>query len=164
SYGIGVAYRFSDSFTVSFDIYRTEWEDYTLTTEDGKKISPITGDLADEADISPTHQVRTGAEYLHIATAYVIPFRAGIFYDPAPADGGSDDFYGFSCGTGFAKGKVLFDIAYQYRYGEDVAEYILEEFDFSQDLREHTIYASIIYHFLVQQKPYQITPANNYHK
>jgi long-subunit fatty acid transport protein len=147
SYGVGLAYRFSDNLTVSFDIYRTEWDDYTLTNENGDEISPITGTPSDEADIDPTHQVRVGAEYLYITDTYVIPVRGGLFYDPAPADGGSDAFYGYSCGTGFARGKIVFDIAYQYRFGKDVAEFILEEFEFSQNLREHTIYASIIYHF-----------------
>jgi len=147
SYGIGIAYRFSDKFTTSVDIYRTEWDDFILTNEDGDEISPITGEPADEANVRSTHQARAGAEYLHIADKYVIPFRGGVFYDPAPADGEPDAFYGFSCGTGFAKEKVVFDIAYQYRFGNDVAEFILEELDFSQDMREHTVYASIIYHF-----------------
>jgi len=147
SYGIGFAYRFSDNLTASFDIYRTEWDDFTLTNEDGDETSPITGEPIEEADIDPTNQIRTGIEYLHITNTYVIPVRGGLFYDPAPADGGSDAFYGYSFGTGFAKGKIVFDIAYQYRFGKDVAEFILEEFEFSQDMREHTIYASIIYHF-----------------
>jgi long-subunit fatty acid transport protein len=147
SYGIGVAYRFSDNLTASFDIYRTEWGDFTLTDENGDETSPITGEPIDDADIDPTHQVRTGVEYLHITDTYVIPVRGGLFYDPAPADGGSDAFYGYSFGTGFAKGKIVFDVAYQYRFGKDVAEFILEDYDFSQDMREHTIYASIIYHF-----------------
>jgi len=147
SYGIGFAYRFSDSLSTSVDIYRTDWDDYTLTDENGDETSPITGEPMDEADIDPTHQIRTGIEYLHIVDTYVIPVRGGLFYDPAPADGGSDAYYGYSCGTGFAKGNVVFDVAYQYRVGNDVAEFMLEEFEFSQDMREHTIYASIIYHF-----------------
>jgi len=147
SYGIGVAYRFSDNLTASFDIYRTEWGDFTLTDENGDETSPITGEPMDKADIDPTHQVRMGTEYLHITNTYVIPVRGGLFYDPAPADDGSDAFYGYSFGTGIAKGKILFDIAYQYRFGNDVAEFILDEFEFSQDMREHTIYASVIYHF-----------------
>jgi long-subunit fatty acid transport protein len=28
SYGVGLAYRFSDAFTASMDIYRTEWDDF----------------------------------------------------------------------------------------------------------------------------------------
>ena len=147
SYGIGVAYRFSDTLTTSLDLYRIEWDDFLLRDENGNEISPITGEPAGESDIDPKNQVRMGIEYLVIADTYVVPIRGGLFYDPAPADGGSDAFYGCSFGTGFAKGKIALDFAYQYRFGNDVAEFILEEFEYSQDIREHTIYASVIYHF-----------------
>lgn len=147
SYGLGLAYRFSDKFTISMDIYRTEWDDYILTNSEGDKISPITGEPADEADVEPTHQIRFGAEYLYIQDRLIIPIRGGLFYDPAPADGDPDDFYGVSCGSGFAIGKIVFDIAYQYRFGNDVSEYILKEFDFSQEVREHKLLSSLIYYF-----------------
>ena len=147
SYGIGLAYRVSDNLTTSLDIYRTEWDDYLLTDSDGNEISPITGKPVDESNVEPTHQVRAGAEYLCITDTYVIPFRGGIFYDPGPADKEPDDFYGFSLGTGFAKSKYVIDIAYQYRYGNNVGEFMLKGYDYSQDIKEHTIYASIIYHF-----------------
>jgi long-subunit fatty acid transport protein len=147
AYGIGVAFRFSDAFTASVDVYRTEWDDYVLTTENGDEISPINGEPADDADIEPTHQVRLGAEYLHITDKYVIPIRGGLFYDPAPADGEPDKFYGFSLGSGIARGRFVFDTAYQYRFGNDVGEFILEDFNFSQDVKEHTLYASVIVHF-----------------
>jgi len=147
SYGIGFAYRFSDRLTASFDIYRIEWDDFLLRNENGKEISPITGEPADESDINPMNQVRLGAEYLCITDTFIIPLRSGIFYDPSPSDGGSDVYYGYSFGSGLARGKIVFDVAYQYRFGNDVVEFILEDYDFSQDMREHTIYASVIYHF-----------------
>jgi hypothetical protein len=81
-----------------------------------------------------------------LANPYVIPFRGGLFYDQAPARGGYDDFFGFSCGTGIARGRVVFDIAYQYRYGRDVAKIILDAYEFSQDTEEHLVYTSIICH------------------
>lgn len=147
SYGIGFAYRFSDEFTASIDIYRTEWDDYVFTDSNGDKISPISGEPSHEADIDPTHQVRIGAEYLHSMYKYAVPFRGGVFYDPGPAEGSPDNFYGFSLGSGVAIGSYVFDNAYQYRFGNDVGKYILENFDFSQDVKEHTIYSSLIYHF-----------------
>lgn len=147
SYGMGLAFRISDAFTTSLDIYRTEWGDYILTDADGNKISPITGEPADESNTEPTHQIRAGAEYLIIKDRYVIPLRGGIFYDPAPTDGAPDDIYGFSLGSGLAVGKLIFDVAYQYRFGNDVGAFVLEDLDFSQDLQEHTIYTSFIYHF-----------------
>lgn len=147
SYGIGLSYRFSDRLTVAIDIYRTEWDEYVLRDADGNEVSPVNNKPTDEAEIDPTNQVRIGCEYLHITNSYAVPIRGGIFYDPAPAEGRPDDYYGFSLGSGMARGKVVFDIAYQYRFGNDVAGHLYDNLDFSQDLREHTLYASIIYHF-----------------
>ncbi|MDM8525118.1 outer membrane protein transport protein [Desulfococcaceae bacterium HSG8] len=150
SYGIGIAYRFSDQLTVSADIYRTEWGDFILEDAEGNKTAPVSGLPQGKSDIDPTHQIRIGAEYLLFDTArskYVIPLRCGIFYDPAPAEGSPDDFYGFSAGTGIVMGKFVFDIAYQYRFGRDVGTFMLQELDFSQDINEHTLYSSVIIHF-----------------
>jgi long-chain fatty acid transport protein len=147
SYGIGIAYRFSDEFTVSADIYRTQWQDFVFKDSEGYKTSPISGKLIKDSDIDPTHQVRVGAEYLFIDPKYVIPLRAGIFYDPAPAEGSPDDYYGFSLGSGISIGRFVFDIAYQYRFGRNVGESILQHLKFSQDIDEHTVYSSIIVHF-----------------
>jgi len=144
SYGIGLAYRFSDPFTFSLDIYRTNWDDYILTDDDGNKTSPITGMPLVESETEPTHQARMGAEYLFINSKYVLPARLGIFYDPAPTDGKPDDIYGFSLGSGIVINRVVFDVAYQYRYGNNVSTYIMESLDYSQDLNEHMMYGSII--------------------
>jgi len=147
SYGIGFAYRFSDEFTASIDIYRTEWDDYILTDSNGNKTSPISGESISDSDIDPTHQIRMGAEYLFIKPNYVIPLRGGIFYDPAPAEGSPDDFYGISFGSGIAYKRFIFDIAYQYRFGNDVGTSIMKNLNFSQNVDEHTIYSSVIIHF-----------------
>ena len=147
SFGIGIAYRFSDKFTGSIDIYRTEWDDFTLTDYNGNKTSPVTGKSIDESDIDPTYQIRIGAEYLYITNRYVVPFRSGVFYDPAPAQGRPDNFYGVSVGSGIAYGRFIFDIAYQYRFGNDVGTFIMENLEFSQNVKEHTVYSSVIIHF-----------------
>ena len=146
SYGIGLAYRFSDRLTVSADFTRTEWDDFILKDSEGNKTSAISGRPKNDSDIDPTHSVRLGAEYLFMQPTYVIPLRGGIFYDPAPAEGSPDDFYGFSLGSGFAKGRLIFDIAYQYRFGRDVGGSILQDLDFSQDVDEHSLFASLIVH------------------
>jgi long-subunit fatty acid transport protein len=147
SYGIGLAYRFSDRFTISGDIYRTEWDDFIHTDADGKRTSPITKGSVRDADIDPTTQVRLGAEYLFIKPNYTIPVRAGLFYDPAPAQGSPDDYYGFSLGTGIGIGRFVFDAAYVYRFGRDVAESTIPGIKFSQDVDEHSFYTSLIIHF-----------------
>ncbi len=144
SYGVGFAYRFSDEFTVSLDVYRTEWGDFILTNSKGEEISPITGRSPAESDVDSTHQLRMGVEYLFIISKYLIPLQYGIFYDPAPAEGSPDDYFGFSFGSGIGNGKnFFFNIAYQYRFGNNIGTSILENWNFSQDMEEHTVYSSV---------------------
>lgn len=146
SYGIGVSYRFNDAFTLAADVYRTHWEDFEYKDSQGNTSSPITG--GDAGDVDPTTWIRAGAEYLFILNQYTVPVRAGLFYDPAPQKGSPDDIYGFSLGSGFVwYDKFSFDVAYQYRFGSDLGEGTLNGIDFSQDLREHTIYSSFIFYF-----------------
>jgi long-subunit fatty acid transport protein len=147
SFGIGAAYRISHGFTLSLDIYRTEWGRCVLKDAQGNRTSLITGRPLDESAIRATHQIRMGAEYFIMGNDFKIALRAGIFYDPAPAPGNPDDFYGVSYGFGF-KGKGLdFDIAYQYRWGRGVNAYLLPDMHFSQDVQEHFTSFSLIYHF-----------------
>jgi len=118
-----------------------------LEDSKGNKISPISGLPESKSDVGATHQIRLGTEYLFINPSYVIPLRGGVFYDPAPAEGSPDNYFGVSLGSGFAYGRYVFDVAYQYRFGNNVGKSILKELDFSQDIREHTVYASLIIHF-----------------
>jgi len=156
SYGIGAAYRLNDFFTASFDIFRTNWNEYEYRHENGNRASPVSGRLSSESDVGPTTWCRAGMEYLIIGNQSVIPFRAGFFYDSTPAEGSPDDFFGLTLGSGYAyefKDKichvksVIFDIAYQYRFANNVGESVMEETSFSQDVNEHTIYSSLIVHF-----------------
>lgn len=149
SYGIGLVYKFSDHFFMSADVYRTEWNDFIYQEEDGTERSPLTGKLINDSDISPTHQIRLGAEYriMNKKKGYIIPLRAGVFYDPAPNEGNPDDFYGFSLGSGFTlNDRFSADIAYQYRLGNDAGKYMLENLGFSEDADEHKIYFSVIFY------------------
>ncbi len=147
SFGIGFAYRFSDMITVSLDISRTEWDNFVLTSSDGKKTSPITGEPIEKSGIDPAHQIRMGAEYLFIGKNYEIPLCAGIFYDPLPAEGSPDDFFGFSVGSGIGIGRFKFDFAYQYKSGNNVGDSVLKVWGLSQDIEEHTFYSSVIIHY-----------------
>jgi len=148
AYGLGLALRLSDQLTMSADIYQTRWSDYVLRTADGSKMNPITGKPQSESDIDSAVQVRFGCEYLIMAGyQYVIPLRAGVFYDPEPAQGSPDDFYGFSLGSGIAYKQFVFDAAYQYRFGRDVRTATVGNEDSTQDVDQHTVYMSVIYHF-----------------
>jgi len=150
SWGCGVYYRISKQLSLSADIYRTEWDDFKLIHENGGQFSPISGLSWGQSDVKPTHQIRTGMEYriFDQQRNAIIPIRAGLFYDPAPAEGNPDDYIGFSLGCGYhLMNTFSFDLAYQYRQGHDVGDSILKHLNFSQDLKEHTLYSSIIVYF-----------------
>jgi len=147
SYGIGLAFRMSDAFTMDLDVYRTEWSDYVLHDGEGNELNPITGRSQRDSDIADTMQVRVGGEYLFIGERAVIPVRAGVFYDPEPAEGSPDTFWGVSVGSGIAYKSFIFDFAYQYRFGRDVRTATVGNEDSSQDVDQHTVYSSVIYHF-----------------
>ncbi|MBF0451648.1 MAG: outer membrane protein transport protein [Candidatus Magnetomorum sp.] len=147
SFGLGLAYRYSDHLTVSTDIYHTRWQNFYREDSHGERFSPITGEKYETSDIKPGWQVRTGMEYLHIAPEYVIPFRGGIFYDPAPAEGKLDKFWGFSLGSGIGFKQYFFDFAYQFRFGKNIGTSVLQDFGFSQNVYEHLFYMSMIYHY-----------------
>ena len=156
SYGFGIAYRKNDQITVSFDVYQTRWDDYKYIHEDGGSNSPISGRTMAQSDVDPTTWFRCGMEYLMIGQQTVFPLRAGIFYDPAPAEGSPDKYLGLALGSGFVyefKEKqpfiqsLIFDIAYQWRVGNNVGQSLLEETSFSQDIYEHKLYGSLIVHF-----------------
>ena len=161
SYGFGVSYciyegvnllfsdNYSNELTLSGDFYITRWDDFYFETSEGLKISPISGKNLAQSNISPTTWLRLGAEYLIISQRYnyTVPLRAGVFYDPAPAEKTPEKYYGFSLGSGFAYKRYVFDIAYQFRFGNDVGKSILQNRGFSQKVREHTIFSSLIIHF-----------------
>jgi len=150
SYGVGMVYKFSDLIYFSFDLYQTHWNQYVYTDHTGYEISPVSKAPVSESDVDPTLQVRMGVEYLMLNKnkQSAIPFRAGLFYDPAPAEKNPDDYYGFSLGTGYIKNNICsFDIAYMYRMGNDVSSSLLKDEGFSQDVQEHMVYLSTILYF-----------------
>jgi len=148
SYGLGLALRFSDKFTASFDVYRTEWDHFRLKDGNGNYTNPITGKSNHESDVDSTTQVRLGAEYLFIFTRTVIPLRCGLFYDPQPSEKNPDDFWGFTLGTGISIGDLIFDCAYQFRYGNNVGGDVLVDVpSISADVTQHLLMWSFIYHF-----------------
>ncbi|SLM29356.1 conserved hypothetical protein [Desulfamplus magnetovallimortis] len=147
SYGLAMAIRANDVLTFAIDAYTTHWEDYLLNTPSGKKVNPITSLSEDDSDIEATTQIRLGMEYLKMFEKTIIPFRCGLFYDPEPANGHSDEFWGVSLGTGFLYKKIVFDIAWQYRFGDDVRGVAFPNENTTQDVKEHKIYTSLIYHF-----------------
>ena len=143
SYGLGVAFRLSDAFTVDLDVYRTEWSKFYAKSGNGKKTN-IAGDPWKESHPHDTTQVRLGGEYLFITEKTLIPARFGLFYDPEPAAGHPKDYYGVSVGTGVMLGRVVLDCCYIYRWARDVKAEIP---DTKKDDAQHNFLMSMIIHF-----------------
>jgi long-subunit fatty acid transport protein len=148
SYGLGFAYRHSDSLTLALDVYRTEWSGFSITDEKGIKTNPISKALYDAGTPKDTTQIRLGGEYLFIGDKTVIPVRAGLFYDPEPGISKINDFWGLSFGSGIAYDKLAFDFSYQYRFGNRVSsDVLLPSGTINMDVTQHTVMTSLIYHF-----------------
>jgi long-subunit fatty acid transport protein len=148
SYGIGLAWRFSDRLTIDLDLYRTHWSEYILTDGQGNRMSPINALPESKSDIKDTTQVRIGGEYLFIKPErdWVVSLRGGMFYDPEPDQGRVKDFYGISIGTGVSYRRYVFDFAYQLRWGKSVdAGNLIAGSE--ADIRQHLLLLSLIVHF-----------------
>jgi hypothetical protein len=149
SYGFGMSYRFSDQMTASFDLYKTSWQDCYVEDDAGQKRYPFVDPFIQAPEIDSTIQLRMGFEYLYLNahnSRYIVPFRWGLFYDPAPAHQKPDHYFGFTIGTGLASGPNIFDMAAQFRFGNNVGGSILKDMEFSQNVLEIKLYASFIYH------------------
>lgn len=156
SYGLGLSYNLSsfmppdrkkDDFFLTLDLYRTEWDDFIRTDANGIETQAMSDRAAGDSTVDPTTWVRFGGQYTRVAQddSYNVPFRFGLFYDPAPAEGTPDDYYGMSLGTGYDNNRFMTDIAYQYRFGNDVGGAGLEHLNMTQDVQEHKIFLSLIY-------------------
>ena len=145
SYGLGLALRLSDNLTIDLDLYRTEWDRHIIETEEGS-FSAVTDERVGASSVKPTHHVRLGLEYLFIKPKTIIPFRTGLFYDPEPAKGNPNDFYGFSLGSGLSFQKISFDAAYQYRFARDVKTIEFLGQSDKDRITQHFIYLSLIYY------------------
>lgn len=146
SYGVGLAFRVSDTLSYAFDIYYTDWSDYLLTDGQDNEFSPVDGLPKNLSDVKDTTQVRFGVEYLFIGENKVVPVRAGLFYDPEPAHRDVKKFYGLTLGSGVAYKQIIFDIVYQARWARNIDTGNLIATS-KADVSQHLVHASLIYHF-----------------
>ncbi|MFH0812696.1 MAG: outer membrane protein transport protein, partial [Pseudomonadota bacterium] len=148
SFGLGIAFRLSDAFTYSFDIYRTQWSEFFRVIKGyPDEFSDIDNRLRYQSNVHDTTQIRTGCEYLFILEKTIIPLRGGLFLDPRPSHKSSHTFWGFTVGSGGMIGKLVMDYAYQFRTGTDVEGGVLGIPNTKADVDQHTFFFSIIYHF-----------------
>lgn len=146
SCGLGIAVRFSDVFTLACDVYRTNWSGFWIESG-GRTVSPITNARRSRSHVHDTTQVRLGCEYLFVGEKTIVPLRLGVFYDPEPSSRHPDDFFGVSLGTGVMLGPVVLDCAYVYRWARGVKGDVLSVPGTDVDVDQHSVYASLIYHF-----------------
>lgn len=149
SLGVGVALQWSEFFTTSLDITRTDWSRFAIVHQDGRLTSPLSGKALNDANIKDTTQYRLGLEYRLRSQKEgeqynrIWPLRFGIFKDPAAAEQNPDDTYGLAIGSGIAYPSIKFDIAYQYRWSSSIGQSALSSMGFSQEIDEHTLYGSV---------------------
>ena len=145
--GAGIAWRPTDILTVSTDVTWTDWSEFTFK-EEGEKTNPVSGRPVSEDRLDDTFTLRLGGEFLLIRDNYVVPFRCGMGYDPAPGVDSVDDFYTINVGSGIQLfERVNFDIAYEFRWGDNVNGDTFQGIKASEDIRQHRMLASMIYYF-----------------
>jgi long-subunit fatty acid transport protein len=148
SYGLGLAARLPNNLTLSLDVSQVHWSDFTL--EESTQANTLLVDngapsgkgrtvLRGRGD--NTVSVRLGAEYLWRRLTMVIPLRTGFFYDPEPGERGTDDFFGFTLGSGISIKQFVFDLAYVFRAGT------VKSVTTDTTVHQHTFLGSVIYHF-----------------
>lgn len=146
SYGAGLAYKVQRNWYITADIYRTHWDQLKYIDEKGIAFSPLSAKNIDQSHIEPLVWYRAGTEYeIEFAQKKFLQslkLRSGLFYDPAPRDNGKDTIYGVSCGVGFILKRFVFDIAYQYRFGDDVMNSNIEVIG-PEDMKENYFYTCI---------------------
>jgi len=144
SYGVGVAYRYSDRLSLALDLYTTRWSGYKLK-KDGRSLNLLAGNDA-TADVKDTWQVRGGGEYLWILPKVVVAARGGLFYDPEPLEDHINEFWGTAFGAGLVYDNWVFDAALQYRWGEGVKGEMIEGVSSEADVEDYFFIVSVIYH------------------
>jgi long-subunit fatty acid transport protein len=148
SYGGGLAWRVSDALSFDLDVYRTEWSGFVLIDSQGNRFSPVDGRPESSSKLKDTTQIRFGGEYLFISKKnhIVVPLRAGIFYDPETFYNDVRRFYGAAIGSGVAYKGIIFDVAYQLRWGRNVETGNLIATS-RADIMQHLLLTSLIVHF-----------------
>lgn len=152
----GVAHRVNDRLTFSLDVTTTDWDDFVMRQENGRRTSLINGASQSNAftytDFKRTKTIRFGTEYVFIPKQpdekleRLWSLRGGVFYDEEPATREPDKFYGVAAGAGLLlQQRVNIDLAYQYRWGDGVNEDFVRGIDnFQEDVGQHRLLLSTV--------------------
>ena len=135
----------------SVDVGQTLWSDFAFVVENEGKLNPLDGTPHGINEIDDTWFARGGVEYIWLLDRTEIPFRAGVIWEQRPAIESSDNYYGFSLGSGFSlgkdPGKLIIDFSYNHLEADDVQTVVPEQEGLTTDTRQHQFFISVIYHF-----------------
>lgn len=145
SYGVGVAYRYSDRLSFALDAYATAWSNYKIKSDLGD-LNLIAGN-DETADIEDTWQIRMGTEYLWVLPKYVFALRSGVFYDPEQMGEEVNDYYGLALGGGMVYQDIVVDAALQYKWANQVQSEKISGVYAESDVSDFFGIVSLIYHF-----------------
>jgi len=148
----GAVWRWTDQLYSTLDVSQTRWSEFSFKADGEQKLNPLDGSPYGEHPIDDCWSFRYGMEYLLICNSTEIPLRGGVFEEERPAIGSPDKYYGFTLGTGVSvgkdPGKLILDVAYVYRQGDNVMGSLVPGQDsLKTDSVEHEVYVSSIWHF-----------------
>jgi len=63
---------------------------------------------------------------------------------PTPAIDHVDDYWTASVGVGFQTGRFMFDVAYEFKWGENVNSDVYGGYGITEDVHRHRFLASLI--------------------
>jgi len=175
TWAVGTAWRVNDRLTLSFDVTRTDWNDFFVKGSDGVRHSLVDFSNLDNpalrSHFNPTTTARLGLEYVFIPKDpeerldWLWTLRGGVFYDEEPAsgrrpglksgdngNGKPDPFYGAAAGVGLLlKQRLNIDLAYQARFGFDVNRDFYRSpgssIDFKENVLQHRVLLSTVIYF-----------------
>lgn len=143
----GAAIRFSPDVLLSMDVGQRLYSDFTARGADGVERNPLTGKRSAEDPLDDTWRAAIGLETLIPFGRRFIPLRAGYEWEEMPAVGEPDPFHAVSVGTGWVSDRVVIDLSYQHRWGDDVLTQVPSREDISADAKQDFIACSLLFYF-----------------
>ena len=136
---------------ISVDASDVLWDQFRLRNGAGDEVL-LTGDKPGEANVDSVLTVRAGAEYLFLFRHFLLAVRGGGLYDPEPSRGAPEAVFGVTGGLGVSFTAFSIDVAYQYRFGNDlsgvsVLDQVFKIPDGKQDLRQQSVYLSMVVYY-----------------
>ncbi|MFO1521732.1 MAG: hypothetical protein U1G05_06780 [Kiritimatiellia bacterium] len=132
----GAGFRILGDWLVSADARFTQWSDFRF------------GDDPQARELGDTWAYGLGTEWVARPGGRELPLRAGLLWEQRPAPGGTDDYHGFTLGTGFRPGGgFLVDVAWQMLEADDLASIVPAQSGLRSDTRQHSGWLTLIWQY-----------------